>query len=317
MTSTARKKSNSFHDPVMVDEVAKFLITRRDGTYIDLTLGGGGHLKHISKVLSNKAVLVGVDRDPEAVAFSEKNLKRLPQKIKIINSNFDRLETVMKEIESRTIDGALIDQGLSSHQVDSPGRGFSYMHDGPLDMRMDPDCELTAEDIINDYSKEQLTQLFKKYGEEKRAGRAASVICAYRREKRINTTDQLRKVLEPALSPKYMSASLARIFQAVRTEVNQELTRLEKVLPQALSFLCCGGHLVVISYHSLEDRIVKRFFSSEAKGCICPDEFPVCVCGRKPSVKLLTRRVVRPSRDEMNKNSRARSAKLRAVEKII
>ncbi len=316
MTSTARKKSNSFHDPVMVDEVAKFLITRRDGLYIDLTLGGGGHLKHISKILSNRAVLVGVDRDPEAVAFSEKILKGLPQKIKIINSNFDRLETVMEEIGSRTIDGALIDQGLSSHQVDSPHRGFSYMHDGPLDMRMGPDCEMTAEDIINDYSKERLTLLFRKYGEEKRARQAASAICTYRQKERISTTNQLRKVLEPVLSPKYMSASLARTFQAVRIEVNQELSKLEKVLPQALSFLCSGGHLVVISYHSLEDRIVKRFFSSEAKGCICPDEFPVCVCGRKPSVKLLTRRVVKPSGDEMKKNSRARSAKLRAVEKI-
>lgn len=300
----------------MVDEVANFLITRRDGLYVDLTLGGGGHLKHISGILSDKAVLVGVDRDPEAVAVAGKNLKRLPQKTKIINNTFDRLEMVMSELGSRKIDGILMDLGLSSHQVDSPGRGFSYMQNGPLDMRMGPDCEMTAEDIINDYSQEQLTLLFRKYGEEKRAGRAAAAVCKYRQEKRISTTALLRKVLEPILSPKYMSASLARIFQAVRIEVNRELTQLERVLPKALFFLGAGGRMVVISYHSLEDRVVKRFFAGEAKGCTCPNEFPVCVCGRTPSVKLLTKRVVKPSQDEAKKNSRARSAKLRAVEKI-
>jgi 16S rRNA (cytosine1402-N4)-methyltransferase len=300
----------------MVDEVAHYLITRRDGFYADLTLGGGGHLKHVSKILSDQAVLVGVDRDPEAVAFAESNLNRLPQKTTFVNCTFDRLEIVMKEMGSRKIDGILMDLGLSSHQVDSAVRGFSYLQDGPLDMRMGADCDKTAEDIINDYSDKELTVLFKKYGEEKRASQAAKVICKARRENRIKTTEQLRKILEPVLSPKYLTASLSRIFQAIRIEVNHEMSQLETVLPQALSLLAAGGRMVVIAYHSLEDRIVKRFFARESKGCICPDDFPVCVCGRKPSLKILTRHVVKPSEDEMNRNSRARSARLRAAEKL-
>jgi 16S rRNA (cytosine1402-N4)-methyltransferase len=300
----------------MVEEVAKFLITRRDGIYLDLTSGGGGHLKYISEFLSEKAVLVGVDRDPEAVAVARKNLKTLPQKSSVINNTYIRLEDVMRELGSGKIDGVLMDLGLSSHQLDSPERGFSYLNDGPLDMRMGSDCELTAEDVINDYSREKLTFIFKQYGEEKRAGRAATAICRQRRNKRIDSTIMLKKILEPVLSPKYMSSSLARIFQALRIEINNELTQLKEVLPKALSFLEIGGHLVIISYHSLEDRIVKRFFAEKARGCICPEKFPVCVCGHKPEVKLLTKRIVKPSRHEADRNSRARSAKLRAAEKI-
>jgi len=316
LTSTAPRKSNGFHDPVMVNEVAEYLITRRDGFYIDLTLGGGGYLKVISNILSDKAVLVGVDRDPEAVAYAEENLKQLPQKTTCVNSTFDRLEQLMIEMGSRKIDGVLMDLGVSSFQVDSAARGFSYLNNGPLDMRMGPDCEITGEDVINDYSRKQLTEIFKKYGEEKRASKVAGAVIKARQMNRITTTDQLRQIIEPVLSPKYLSASLSRIFQAIRIEVNRELSQLEIVLPQALACLREGGRMVVVSYHSLEDRIVKRFFAREAKGCTCPDDFPICVCGRKPSLKILTRHVVKPSPDELNINSRARSAKLRAVEKL-
>ena len=295
--------------------MARFLITRGDGCYLDLTCGGGGHLKYLSGILSREAMLIGIDRDPEAIAAAREKLGRPQQNLKFINSTFGRLSEVMEELGIKQVDGILFDLGVSSHQIDSPRRGFSFMHDGPLDMRMGDDV-LNAETVVNTYSEKELALIFRKYGEERAASRAARVICRARQEKRIDSTERLREVLSPVLPPGSRNASLARLFQAIRIEVNRELEQLEKVLPLSLEYLAVGGRLVVISYHSLEDRLVKRFLAEKAKGCVCPKEFPVCVCGRKPEVKVLTKKVVKPSDEEIKNNSRARSARMRAAEKI-
>jgi len=295
--------------------MARFLITRGDGCYLDLTCGGGGHLKYLSGILSREAMLIGIDRDPEAIAAAREKLGRPQQNLKFINSTFGRLSEVMEELGINQADGILFDLGVSSHQIDSPRRGFSFMHDGPLDMRMGDDV-LNAETVVNTYSEKELAVIFRKYGEERAASRAARVICRARQEKRIDSTERLREVLSPVLPPGSRNASLARLFQAIRIEVNRELEQLEKVLPLSLEYLAIGGRLVVISYHSLEDRMVKRFLAEKAKGCVCPKEFPVCVCGRKPEVKVLTKKVVKPSDEEIKNNSRARSARMRAAEKI-
>ena len=315
MTSTASQKSDLFHLPVLVEEAARFLITRGDGFYLDLTCGGGGHLKYLSGILSKEATLIGVDRDPEAIAAARQKLGRPQQRTKFINSTFGRLNEVIEELGIKQVDGILFDLGVSSHQIDSPRRGFSFMHDGPLDMRMGDDI-LNAETVVNTYSEKELALIFRKYGEERSASRAARAICRARENRKIESTEHLRDILGPVVPAKTRNASLARLFQAIRIEVNRELEQLEKVLPLSLEYLAVGGRLVVISYHSLEDRLVKRFLAEKAKGCICPGDFPVCVCGHKPEVKILTRKVVKPSDEEIKNNSRARSARLRAAEKI-
>jgi 16S rRNA (cytosine1402-N4)-methyltransferase len=313
---TGRANENYFHRPVLAEETVRQLVTRRDGVYLDLTCGGGGHLKKISEKLSAGAILIGVDRDPDAIAATQKYLKSIPQILKIVQNNFGRLDEVMEGLGLSLVDGVLLDLGISSFQIDTPERGFAFMQDGPLDMRMDKSGVLTAETVINEYSEDELISLFRRYGEEKRAYAAARAIRRTREKIRIARTGQLREILEPVLSPRNLNASLARIFQAIRIEVNGELEELEQVLPKATDYLEIGGHLVVISYHSLEDRAIKHFIAERVKGCICPPDFPVCVCGRKPSLKSLIRHPVKPSEEEIKKNSRAKSAKLRAAEKI-
>jgi 16S rRNA (cytosine1402-N4)-methyltransferase len=282
-----------------------------------MTCGGGGHLKRFTSLLSKTAMLIGIDRDPEAVIVARETLGQAPQKIEIVNSTFDRIDKIMSDLGIGTADGFLFDLGLSSNQVDSPERGFSFMHDGPLDMRMNPKDELTAEKIVNDYSEEELAGIFAEYGEERRAKQAARAVCTRRRKERITTTGMLAEAVTPVLSARFRNASLARLFQALRIEVNGELDQLKEALPRVLDRLAVGGRAVVISYHSLEDRIVKRFLSAEARGCTCPKDIPVCVCGRKPTVRILTKRVIKPSPEEVKENVRARSARLRAAEKTV
>jgi len=300
----------------MPDEVRQYLITRRDGIYLDMTCGGGGHIKILSESLSNKAMLIGVDRDEEAIWAAKENLKAAPQLIRFVNSRFSEADKMAEEIRPGNIAGILFDLGVSSHQIDSPDRGFSFMTDGPLDMRMDKTNRLSAQTVINDYPPEKLTEIFGKYAEEKKPHRLVSVIVEERQKNRIETTGQLRAILGSKYSGRDLNSTLARLFQAVRIEVNGELDELAAVLPKAISWLANDGRLVCLSYHSLEDRIVKRFLNERAKGCVCPDNFPVCVCGRKPEVKILTRHAIRPKEDEIRANSRARSARLRAAQKI-
>lgn len=305
-----------FHHPVLAEDVARFLITRGDGCYLDLTCGGGGHLKYISRILSGEAVLIGIDRDPDAVSAALTNLEGLPQKVNIINSVFERFDEVIGDLGVMQVDGILFDLGISSYQIDTPRRGFSFMENGPLDMRMGNDTGLTAEEVVNGYPEKDLAAIFWKYGEERQSRRAAKAIYLAREEERINSTGRLVEILAPLFPPRTRNASLARLFQAIRIEVNRELEQLEKTLPLAIKHLAVGGRLVVMSYHSLEDRMVKRFLAEKARSCICPKEFPICVCQHKPEVEILTRKPVKPLDEEIENNSRARSAKLRAAEKI-
>jgi 16S rRNA (cytosine1402-N4)-methyltransferase len=316
LTSTAGKRNESFHLPVLAEEVVKLLVTRPDGTYADLTCGGGGHMKYVSGALSEKAILVGVDRDSDAISAVLENLKSIPQEFKVFNLTFARLEDMAEKSGIGQFDGFLIDLGVSSHQINTPYRGFSFMHDGPLDMKMGFESKRSALEIINYSSERELISIFREFGEEKKAGRCGRAIIQAREKHQIKTTFQLVEILRPVLPFRELNSSLARIFQAIRITVNDELNQLKEVLSKVLSYLTVGGRLVVISYHSLEDRIVKRFMMGKAKGCICPPNFPVCACNKKPEVKILTKKAVRPLEEEIMMNIRARSARLRAVEKL-
>jgi len=318
LTSANGKRNEPFHRPVLVQEVVKFLVTRPDGIYVDLTCGGGGHLQRISQELSPEALLVGVDRDEKAIETAQRNLESIPQRLQLSNIKFSALEEMADRMKLNEVDGFLLDLGVSSYQIDTPERGFSFIQDGPLDMRMGNSvlAGLTAEKIVNEYSAKELTVLLKKYGEERRASLCAKAIVRGKEKEPIRSTLQLVDILRPILPLREFNSSLARIFQALRIEVNDELHQLNEVLPQTLKSLRQGGRLVVISYHSLEDRIVKQFMAEKAKGCICPPRMPVCACGRKPELKILTKKPVRPSGQEIESNIRARSAKLRAAEKI-
>ncbi|MEW6015827.1 MAG: 16S rRNA (cytosine(1402)-N(4))-methyltransferase RsmH [Candidatus Zixiibacteriota bacterium] len=313
---TTGSRNEFFHRPVLADEAVNLLLTRPDGIYVDLTCGGGGHLRLLAERLQPSAVILGIDRDPEALLAARENLKSLSLKIELKNSTFGRLDELLAMVGIKEVDGILIDLGLSSHQIDTAGRGFSFMKDGPLDMRMDSRANLTAAGVVNEYSEARLANIFREYGEERRAARLARVVHEARARQKIMTTLQLVAILKPHLPPRDMNASLARLFQALRIEVNRELEELETVLPKMLRALRSGGRAVVISYHSLEDRRVKRFFAQESRDCLCPPRIPVCVCGHKATVRLLTRKAVKPSSEEISVNRRAQSARLRAVEKL-
>jgi len=300
----------------MVEETSGFLIGRKTGVFLDLTCGGGGHLKYCSGLLSHEAHLIGIDQDIEAVLTARENLREASQKVTIVNSKFSRFDRVIEELGITGIDGALMDLGVSSYQIDTPDRGFSFASDGPLDMRMDKEAGRTASDIVNSYEYEELKRLFKVYGEEPKAARAARALVEAREKEEIRTTGRLAEILGPLFPPARRNSSLARLFQAIRIEVNEELKELSETLPKISKFLNPGGRMVVISYHSLEDRLVKRFFAEKSRGLSGPADLPAEISGTPPELKVLTRKVVVPSRDELQNNSRARSAKLRAAEKI-
>ena len=312
----ANKKTKPHHLPVMAGEVVKLLVTDREGAYFDLTAGLGGHLKALAKALGPNARLYGLDKDPAAVELTTKNLADCSQVKRIVRASFGDLDAVMDRVGENAMDGILLDLGLSSYQLDEPGRGFSFRQDGPLDMRFDPQSHSrTAAELVNSLSEERLAEIIRSFGEERRARRIARAIVRERGKKMIQTTTELADIVTGVVPPPHQSKSLARVFQAFRIAVNNELDQLETVLPQALSRLKVGGRMAVISYHSLEDRLVKRFFQQEAKGCVCPPRLPQCVCGATPRVRILTRRVITPQPQEKDQNPRARSAKLRVAEK--
>ena len=300
----------------MVREVAEYIIGPETGVFIDLTCGGGGHLNFLSGLLSEDAHLIGIDQDIAAIEAAEQNLKSLPQKVTVININFSRFEKALYDLEIERIDGALMDLGLSSPQIDTPDRGFSFMTDGPLDMRMNKDAKLTASDIVNSYDYDKLKRLFKFYGEEAKPARPAKAVVEAREKRKIETTSQLADILARLYPANRRNSSLARLFQALRIEVNGEIERLKKTVPSVISRLNTGGRMVVLSYHSLEDRVVKRCFASKAKAMTGPSDLPPEISGTPPEVKILTRKVIKPSAGEVDENPRARSARLRAVEKL-
>ena len=307
------------HISVMADEVIKGLKIKPSGTYVDCTLGGAGHAARIAELLNSEGALLGIDQDEAAIEAAEQKLASYVCKVKIVRDNFKNLGKILAAENIDKVDGVLFDLGVSSPQIDDAERGFSYMHDAVLDMRMDQEAGLTAYDVVNEYSEKQLNEIFKTYGEERWAKRIAAFIAEYRKNSPIETTSQLVDIIcraVPAAVRRNSSGHPAkRIFQAIRIEVNSELSILEDAFKCAADQLNKNGRLAIITFHSLEDRIAKRTLKLMATGCICPPDIPVCVCGHKQQLRLCGRVIV-PSVSEQDNNPRSKSAKLRIAEKI-
>lgn len=307
------------HRPVLLEECIEALRIQPDGVYVDGTFGRGGHSMEIVKRLTGKGRLICIDRDQQALEQGAIKLAPWKEKVTFLHGNFRDLDTILDVAQIPFVDGMLFDLGVSSPQLDDPLRGFSYQNDAPLDMRMDQDDALTAKAIVNEWSKEELRQILSRYGEERYAAAIASAICRAREEKVIETTLQLTEIIRramPAAALREKQHPAKRSFQGIRIAVNDELGAISQMLSKVIARLNEGGRLAVISFHSLEDRIVKTELAAAARGCDCPSEFPVCVCGKKPTVKLLKRKPILPSEQELRENPRARSAKLRVAEKI-
>ena len=305
------------HDPVLAERVAEFLVPALDrgGVVVDATLGRCGHAQRLLDE-APRCFLVGIDRDPEAVEAARSHLAPYGDRIALVRDNFESLTSILERLGIASVRGVLFDLGVSSPQLDREERGFGYRQRGPLDMRMDPSESLTAHEVVNLYQEKELARVIRRYGEERFAGRIAAAIV---RQRPIAATDDLAEVIKdaiPAPARRTGGHPARRTFQALRIEVNRELQALEKALPAAVDASEAGGRIVAISYHSLEDRIVKTVFRDEARGCVCPPDFPVCVCGAEASLRVLTRRPLRPSEQEIDRNPRARAAKLRAAERI-
>ena len=301
----------------MPDEVIEALVKNPDGIYVDCTLGGGGHSSLIATKLSAEGMIVGIDQDPQAIEAATVRLKDAICQVKIIRNNFSQLDKILSECNLDKVDGILFDLGVSSHQIDTAERGFSYMHDAPLDMRMNQGQKFTAHDVINTYDEESLYKIFHDYGEERFSNRIAREIINTRKIKSIDTTGELVKIIDkavPAFNKKFGHPA-KRVFQAIRIEVNNELGILEDTINLAVEHLKTGGRIAVITFHSLEDRIVKSTFKTLATDCICPKNFPVCVCNHKAQIKILGKQITATD-EEINENPRAKSAKLRVAEKI-
>lgn len=307
------------HVSVLAEECIQALNLRPDGVYVDGTTGGGGHSLRIAQQLGPAGRLICIDRDEEALAAASRRLEAYRDRVTFVKSNFAQIAQVIEGQGLAGVDGILFDLGVSSYQLDNGDRGFSYMHDAPLDMRMDRSQPFSAWDVVNTYTQEQLRQILWEYGEERYSGRVAAAIVQQREESPIETTGQLAQVIReamPAAARREKQHPAKRSFQAIRIEVNGELRAVEQAMEGSVDKLLPGGRLAVISFHSLEDRIVKKIFAQQAKGCTCPPEFPVCVCGKKPLVKLVTRKPIVSGPAELEENPRARSAKLRVAEKL-
>ncbi len=307
------------HIPIMLKECIDNLNIKPDGVYVDATLGGAGHSSEIAKHLSEKGILIGFDKDAEAIEVSKKRLSFAKCNCIFINQDFKNFKQVLEENNISGVDGILIDLGVSSYQIDNVERGFSYNNNAPLDMRMNQAQKLSAKTVVNTYTYEKLVKILFEYGEENFAKSIARHIVEYREKQPIETTAELVGIISKSVPAKVLhkgGSPAKKTFQAIRIEVNGELTGLEDVLYDMIDSLRPTGRLCVISFHSLEDRIVKNVFKESSTGCICPKSFPICVCGHKPSVKLLYNKPLLPSGEEQKNNTRSQSSKLRVVEKI-
>ena len=307
------------HKPVLLDECLEALAIRPDGIYLDGTLGRAGHSLEIVRRLTGGGRLIGVDRDETALAAAEERLAEYRDRVSLVHSNFSCIHQVLDELGLEKIDGMLFDLGVSSPQLDDAERGFSYMNDAPLDMRMDRTAALTAREVVNFWSYEELRRILFEYGEERYAPVIAKNIVRERELAPIETTGQLTEIIKKAMPPAALREKqhpAKRSFQAIRIAVNGELDELEPMMEAAADRLNVGGRLAVISFHSLEDRIIKKAMQRLATGCTCPPEFPVCVCGKQPKMKLVYRKPVVSTAAELEYNPRARSAKLRVAEKL-
>ena len=306
------------HISVLLNECLEGLAIKPDGIYVDGTLGGAGHSRQIAKRLTTGR-LIGIDRDPVALKAAGERLAPYKDNVTLVHSNFCEMAQVLKDLNISGVDGILLDLGVSSPQLDDGQRGFSYMVDAPLDMRMNNEDPLTAHTVVNTWPQEELKRILYTYGEERYAPQIASAICRRREEKPIDTTLELVDVIRSAMPPAALREKqhpAKRSFQAIRIAVNDELGSVERVLEDAMDLLNPGGRLAIITFHSLEDRIVKTAMNEAAKGCTCPPNFPVCVCGKKPKVKLISRKPIVASDAELEENPRSRSAKLRVCQRV-
>lgn len=309
------------HTSVLLQETIDGLHIKEDGIYVDGTLGGGGHAFHICEKLSDKARFIGIDQDAAAIAAAGVRLSPYKDKLKIdiMRDNFQKIPWVLHDLGVDGVDGIVLDLGVSSYQLDTPERGFSYREDAPLDMRMDQRNEQTAKNIINEYSESELYRMIRDYGEEKFAKNIAKHIVIARKNKIIETTFELNEIIKAAIPIRARSAGghpSKRTFQAIRIELNQELTILEESIDQLIELLNPGGRICIITFHSLEDRIVKRIFRTNENPCTCPPDFPKCVCGKVSKGRVITRKPILPSEEEISSNRRSKSAKLRIFERI-
>ena len=306
------------HRPVLLQECVEALNIRPGGVYLDGTLGRAGHSREIAKRLSTGR-LICVDRDQAALDAAQERLAPWPDKVELVHSNFDQVDAILDKLSLSGVDGMLFDLGVSSPQLDDGSRGFSYMTDAPLDMRMDREEGLTAADIVNRWPQEELRRIISQYGEERFAPQIAGAIVRRRGDKPIATTLELVEIIKSAMPAKALREKqhpAKRTFQAIRIAVNDELSSVERMLQRAVPRLNRGGRLAVITFHSLEDRVVKTGLAGFARGCTCPPDFPVCVCGKTPDIRLVNKKPILPSQREVEENPRARSAKLRAAEKL-
>lgn len=303
-----------FHEPVLLKEAIGLLIHDDTGAYVDGTLGGGGHAESILERLQPAGRLIGLDLDQDALQTAKIRLERFGDRAILRQVNFKNIGEVLTSLKMNPIHGVLLDLGVSSHQIDTAERGFSFSQSGNLDMRMNREQGIAAVEIVNSYSERELSELLKNYGEERRHRALAAAIAKRRQRSPIQTTGELTDTISTVLPYEQRVKSLARVFQALRIAVNDELQNLKMALAECLNHIAKGGRLVVISYHSLEDRIVKDFFKNESVRCVCPPELPMCVCGRKGRLATLTKRPIRPTHQEVQRNPRSRSARLRAAE---
>ena len=306
------------HVSVLLNECLEGLNIKENGIYVDGTLGGAGHSSEILKRLSNEGRLIGIDQDTDALKAAKERLKDYSN-VTFVHSNFSNIENVLNNLNIDGVDGILMDLGVSSYQLDEGERGFSYMKDAPLDMRMNRENDFSAYNVVNEYSEEDLYRIIRDYGEEKFAKRIASFIVENRQEKNIETTLELVEIIKNAIPAKARREGphpAKRTFQAIRIEVNSELSILNKTIEDGVEKLNKGGRMAIITFHSLEDRIEKNKFRDLAVSCRCPKEFPVCVCGEKAKVKIISRKAIEPTKEEVEVNPRSRSAKLRVIEKL-
>ena len=308
------------HRPVLLEETIESLKIRPDGIYVDGTLGGAGHASQVCKRLSEKGRFVGIDQDDCALQAAGERLKEFGKNVRIdcVKSNYCQMKSVLENLGIDKVDGILLDIGVSSYQLDNAERGFTYREDAPLDMRMDQSSSFSAKDVVNQYDEMQLYRVIRDYGEEKFAKNIAKHIVAARQEKEIETTGELIEIIKASIPAKVRATGghpAKRTFQAIRIEVNRELEVLQDSIDEMIDLLNVGGRLCIITFHSLEDRIVKNKFRENEDPCICPKNFPVCVCGRKSKGKVITRKPIVPSEQEVEENKRSKSSKLRVFEK--
>lgn len=304
------------HIPVLLNECIEGLNIKKDGIYVDGTLGGAGHSFEIATKLENTGKLIGIDRDQEAIKKAKETLKNFNNVI-YVQDNHDNIKEILEKLNIEKVDGILLDLGVSSYQIDEETRGFSYMKNSPLDMRMDKTQNLTAEDVINTYPEEKLADIIYRYSEEKFARQIARRICEHRKIKSIENTTELVEIIEKCVPKQIQGHPAKRTFQAIRIEVNNEIEPLYNTVTSAIDLLKAGGRLCIITFHSLEDRAVKEAYADSVGKCICPPDLPYCVCGNKSKGKIITKKPILPTEEEMDENSRSKSAKLRIFEKTV